>query len=192
MTMKDLKTQQEKLAPMNAAGAIGAMLELLELHGDAIPALPVDENADLDAYREAVGRLFGRVDMQASYDPDRLPSVGLTRDQRAVLMIESILNSVNAGLVDRDTFTEYLSEIAKGTRDPDHREQSHRAGLLVLATMLITVDSVQERMAEHLARAVLGLEDGMHFETVRAGSLGELMETLRALTEGAPEGTKLN
>jgi hypothetical protein len=69
-------------------------------------------------------------------------------------------------------------------------ERVSRAGLLVLATLHLSADSVNDRLAEHLAERLL--QPGGPLEIVRAGSPEELMQTLAELAQGAPPGTKLN
>jgi hypothetical protein len=184
------ETNQQKLAPMNAAGAIQAMITLIDLYGDTLPDLPVDTRANLEDYQRAAIQLFRAVPMECEVDPGRAPAVYLTEGQQAVLMIESVTGNVNAGLVDLEAFNDHMSRIAAMSKSDEDTTKVSRAGLLILATMHLSADSVTDRISERVARALT--QPGGPLEIVRAGSPEELMQTLAELAQGAPPGTKLN
>jgi hypothetical protein len=188
--MKDLKTDQQRLAPMNAVGAIQAMLTLIDLHGDVLPDLPTDKGASLEIYQRAAVKLFKAVPMECQIDPGRVPVAFLSPAQVALLLIESVTNSVNAGLVDLEAFNDHMSRIAAMSKSDEDTAKVSRAGLLILATMHLSADSVTDRISERVAHALT--QPGGPLEIVRAGSPEELLQTLAELAQGAPPGTKLN
>jgi hypothetical protein len=184
------ETNQQKLAPMNAAGAIQAMITLIDLYGDTLPDLPVDTRANLEEYQRAAIQLFKAVPMECEVDPGRAPAVYLTEGQQAILMIESVTGNVNAGLVDLEAFNDHMSRIAAMSKSDEDTAKVSRAGLLILATMHLSADSVTDRISERVAHALT--QPGGPLEIVRAGSPEELLQTLAELAQGAPPGTKLN